>query len=123
MKEWFRRFSARSARALGSVWAFVATVVAFLMVFVIQNTQNRDTRAMQLKLNELIRDGNGTRKELLRLEDLSDGEIRRLRDEYRALARDDAGTPDDGPTGEPNAPGASGSPRSPDPADDGPRPP
>jgi len=51
------------------------TIVTFLMVFAIQNTQNRDSRAMQLKLNELIKASRGARTEFVDIEDLTDTEL------------------------------------------------
>jgi len=63
------------------------TVVTFLMVFLIQNTQNRESRALQLKLDELIRALDGAHNALLDLEDLTDDELLRIREHYVALAR------------------------------------
>ncbi|HEY3305062.1 MAG TPA: low affinity iron permease family protein [Candidatus Binatia bacterium] len=68
------------------------TIVTFLMVFVIQNTQNRDTGAMQVKLDELIRTLKGAHNALLDLEELDEESIERLRANYKklaALARED----------------------------------
>ena len=62
------------------------TIVTFLMVFLIQNTQNRDTEAMQLKLDELIRATQGAHNALLDLEDLEDDAARALPRRYEALA-------------------------------------
>ncbi len=61
------------------------TIVTFLMVFLIQNTQNRDSKAMQLKLDELIRSSGGARNALVDLEDLSDDEITALDEDFRKL--------------------------------------
>ena len=61
------------------------TIVTFLMVFLIQNTQNRDARAIHLKLDELIRAVDGARNELVDLEDLSDAEMATLQEEFHAL--------------------------------------
>ena len=61
------------------------TIVTFLMVFLIQNTQNRDAKAMHLKLDELIRATRGARNALVDLEDLSDDELARLAEEFRLL--------------------------------------
>jgi Predicted small integral membrane protein len=61
------------------------TIVTFLMVFLIQNTQNRDTRAMQLKLDELLRGLKGARTSLVGLEELSDDELERLQKEFERL--------------------------------------
>lgn len=61
------------------------TIVTFLMVFLIQNTQNRDTRALQLKLDELLRAVQGARNSLLNLESMSDEELDRLEKEFERL--------------------------------------
>ena len=62
------------------------TIVTFLMVFVIQNTQNRDGAAIQIKLDELIRAAQGAHNGLLDLEELSDGELQAFRKKYLELA-------------------------------------
>jgi low affinity Fe/Cu permease len=62
------------------------TIVTFLMVFLIQNTQNRDTGAMQAKLDELIRAIEGAHNALLDLEELDEEEIEHIRRDYRKLA-------------------------------------
>lgn len=62
------------------------TIVTFLMVFLIQNTQNRDTEAMQIKLDELIRVSQAADNALLDLEELDDAELDRFRAKYEALA-------------------------------------
>ena len=64
------------------------TVVTFLMVFLIQNTQNRDTAAIQLKLDELIRSTKGAHNALLDLEELDDKLLEGFRNRYEGLARD-----------------------------------
>jgi low affinity Fe/Cu permease len=61
------------------------TVVTFLMVFLIQNTQNRDARVMHLKLDELIRAVHNARNELVDMEELSDAELERLQREFAKL--------------------------------------
>jgi low affinity Fe/Cu permease len=110
----FRVFARRSSVMLGSAWAFAAavlvilvwlltgpmfhfsdtwqliintatTVVTFLMVFLIQNTQNRDAKAVHLKLDELIRAIKDARNELVDLEDLSDEELEKLEDQFRRM--------------------------------------
>ncbi|MEO8485025.1 MAG: low affinity iron permease family protein [Betaproteobacteria bacterium] len=63
------------------------TIVTFLMVFVIQNTQMRDTEAMQVKLDELIRVTQGAHTALLDLEELEEAELQAFRAKYIALAR------------------------------------
>jgi low affinity Fe/Cu permease len=63
------------------------TIITFLMVFVIQNTQNRDSEAMQLKLDELIRATKGCHNAVLDIEELSEDELDRLKKEYEELAQ------------------------------------
>lgn len=63
------------------------TIVTFLMVFLIQNTQNRDGKAMQIKLDELIRATKGARMKYVSLEDLTDEEIDQLNRQFQALAK------------------------------------
>jgi low affinity Fe/Cu permease len=63
------------------------TIVTFLMVFLIQNTQNRDSHAVQLKLDELIRAVNGAHNALLDLEGLEEADLERFRVRYEELAR------------------------------------
>jgi low affinity Fe/Cu permease len=63
------------------------TIVTFLMVFLIQNTQNRDTQALHLKLDELIRVTKGARNVLLDLEELDDEQLERLRLVYERLGQ------------------------------------
>ena len=116
MKNAFRLFADRTAEAAGSPWVFVAMValtfvwlaagptfhysdtwqltmntaasqVTFLIAFLLQNTQNRDTRALQLKLDELIRATGGARLNLMNLEHLSDDELERLKEEFERLSR------------------------------------
>jgi low affinity Fe/Cu permease len=62
------------------------TIITFLMVFLIQNTQNRDTEAMQIKLDELIRATRGAQNALLDLEELEEDELDKFRKKYEALA-------------------------------------
>jgi len=78
------------------------TIITFLMVFIIQNSQNRDTAAMQIKLDELISKLEGAREELLDLEELDEEKIETTRREFEDLAakaREKAGI-------EPDSPGA-----------------
>jgi low affinity Fe/Cu permease len=63
-----------------------ATIVTFLMVFLIQNTQNRDAEAVQIKLDELIRAVKGAHNALLDLEELEDEELDRMRAYYERIA-------------------------------------
>ena len=110
----FRCFAQRASVLLGSAWAFcgavlvillwlitgptfhfsdtwqliintATTVVTFLMVFLIQNTQNRDAKAMHLKLDELIRAIKGARNQLVDLENLSDDDLKKLEEQFRRL--------------------------------------
>jgi low affinity Fe/Cu permease len=112
----FRIFARHSAIALGSAWAFAGavlvilawiisgptfhfsdtwqlvintatTIVTFLMVFLIQNTQNRDAKAVHLKLDELIRAIQGARNHLVDLEDLSDEELKKLEQQFQDLRK------------------------------------
>ncbi len=114
LTELFRRLAVRSAEALGSSWAFTAallvvvlwaasgpvfgfsdtwqlvintgtTVVTFLMVFLIQNAQNRDAKALHLKLDELIHAARQARNELIDVENLTDDELARLQKEFGRL--------------------------------------
>ena len=62
------------------------TIITFLMVFLIQNTQNRDTEAIQIKLDELIRATQGAHNALLDLEELEEEELHAFRRKYEALA-------------------------------------
>ena len=62
------------------------TIITFLMVFLIQNSQNRHTQAIQIKLDELIRAMHGAHVALLDLEELSDDELSKIREDYESLA-------------------------------------
>ena len=79
------------AFGFSSTWQLVintaTTIVTFLMVFLIQNTQNRDSEAMQLKLDELIRATQGAHNAVLDLEELSQQELDRIKAPYEELAR------------------------------------
>jgi len=110
----FGKFAACSSQYLGSRWAFVTaigiivvwaltgpvfrysdtwqliintgtTIVTFLMVFLIQNTQNRDAKAIHLKLNELIHAVDKARNQMIDVENLSEGEIDELSKKYEAI--------------------------------------
>jgi len=114
VRERFRRFSGATASAMGSPWAFITacsavvvwallgprfrfsdtwqlvintgtTIITFLMVFLIQTTQNRDARAIQLKLDELIRGNSLTRNQLIDLEECDETELRMLQEQFRRL--------------------------------------
>jgi low affinity Fe/Cu permease len=75
------------------------TIVTFLMVFLIQNTQNRDSTAMQIKLDELIRALQGAHNAVVSLEEAGDAELARVQEEYDELAQRARGSADD--TGSP----------------------
>src|SRR5690606_16969055 len=64
------------------------TIITFLMVFLIQNTQNRDTEAIQIKLDELLRCVKGTREEMMDLEELDEKELENIRNEYLKMAEE-----------------------------------
>ncbi len=64
------------------------TIITFLMVFLIQNSQNRDTRALQIKLDELIRVTEGAHTALLDLEELNDSELKEICEKYEKIARE-----------------------------------
>ena len=110
----FHRLASRTADAVGSAWAFViavtivvgwaltgpffgysdtwqltinttASIVPSLMVFLIQHTQNRDAKAMHLKLDELLRASDAARDSFIQLERLSDDELDRLEGEFQRL--------------------------------------
>ena len=125
MRESFRRLAETTAHAAGSYWAFLlaaatiaawaatgpvfgfsdtwqlvintgTTIVTFLMVFLIQNTQNRESRIMALKLDELLRAHKGARTGLVKLDHMSDEELEhvqaefeRMREKYAPLVDDD----------------------------------
>lgn len=75
------QYSDRWQLAIGTM----TSIVTFLMVFLIQYSQNRDVKAIQLKLDELIRAVDGARTHLVQLEGLSDEDLARLQDEFRRL--------------------------------------
>jgi low affinity Fe/Cu permease len=78
------------AAGFSDTWQLVinttTTIVTFLMVFLIQSTQNRDTEAMHLKLDEVIRSIKGAHNSLLDLEELNEDELDLIRDRYERLA-------------------------------------
>jgi low affinity Fe/Cu permease len=63
------------------------TVITFLMIFLVQHTQNRDAKAIQLKLDELIKGVRGARTELVALEEMSDEELEALETQFKQLRR------------------------------------
>lgn len=114
MNEMFRRFAESTAHAVGTYLAFLAalsiviawaisgpvfgysdtwqlvintgtTIITFLMVFLIQNTQNRDARVAALKLDELLRSVEGARMEMINLDHLSDDELEHVHDAFEQL--------------------------------------
>ena len=125
MRKIFRRLAENTAHAVGTSWAFLlalltivvwaltgpyfsysdtwqlfintgTTIVTFLMVFLIQNTQNRETRIVALKLDELLRGVEGARTGLVELDHMSDEDLElvqqefaRMRDKYAPLIDDD----------------------------------
>lgn len=87
------------------------TIITFLMVFLIQNTQNRDTKAIHLKLDELLRGVQGARSTLISLENLSDDELENLQKDFeklrgRLLKRERRASPEPTPTAPAQAPNA-----------------
>ena len=114
MNELFRKFSHKTSNIVGSPWAFITavaiiviwavtgpifgfsdtwqlaintstTVLTFLMVFLIQNTQNREAKAIHLKLDELILSIKGARNTMMNLDDLPDEELARPHREFQRL--------------------------------------
>ena len=116
MREHFRKFAHTTSLIVGSPWAFLlacavivawamtgphfgyndtwqlvintgTTIVTFLMVFLIQNTQNRESQALHVKLDELIRAVSGANNSLIDLDELTDEELSRIQKHYADLAR------------------------------------
>lgn len=114
MGELFHEIAARVSQVTGSPWAFITavsiiavwaitgpifnfsdtwqlvintgtTIVTFLMVFLIQNTQNRDAKAMQLKLDELLKGVTGARTGMVDIEDLSDEALDKLEKQFKEM--------------------------------------
>lgn len=114
MNKFFRKMSTRVSNAMGSPYAFFVavmivaiwgwtgplfkfsdtwqlvintgtTIVTFLMVFLIQNTQNRDTKATQIKLDELVKNVKGARNSLVNIEEVDDSELNNLQQEFKTL--------------------------------------
>lgn len=121
VRDAFRVFARKTSSVLGSAWAFVlavliiivwgvtgpvfhfsdtwqliintgTTIITFLMVFLIQNTQNRDAKAVHLKLDELIRAMKGARNKLVDLEELSDEELQKIEKEFQRLHKNSRDT-------------------------------
>jgi low affinity Fe/Cu permease len=133
MKNYFNRLAEISSHLLGTAWAFVTalavvlvwaasgpafhyndtwqltintgtTIVTFLMVFLIQNSQNRDARANQLKIDELLRAVEQARTSMVNLQELSDQELTALEAEFRRLGR--GSLPTESSSGQPKSRGA-----------------
>jgi low affinity Fe/Cu permease len=114
VRDAFRKFAHTTSEATGSPWAFIlavlvlvvwavsgplfhfsdswqlyantgTTIVTFLMVFLIQNTQNRDAQALHLKLDELLKGVEGARTGMVDLEEMTDEELQELQDEFKRL--------------------------------------
>ena len=114
MNEFFHKIAHKTSELVGSPWAFIlalalivfwwllgpafrysdswqliintgTTILTFLMVFLIQNTQNRDAKALHLKLDELIRSAKSARNQMVDLEEMSDEELERLQKEFRRM--------------------------------------
>src|SRR5919202_366373 len=120
MNEWFRKFSSKVSGLAGTWQAFViatfivvvwfvagffvgftntfyqllintgTTIITFLMVFLIQNTQNRDAKAIHLKLDELIKATKGARNRMIDLDALSDAQLKELEEEYKRICAADS---------------------------------
>jgi low affinity Fe/Cu permease len=80
------------------------TIITFLMVFLIQNTQNRDTDVMHLKVDELLRATKDAQNALLSLDSLDEEELHQLRKKYKALGTDEVSDPVAPPRDEPDIP-------------------
>ena len=116
MQQWFRQLSVMAANALGTSWMFLVnvglilvwlvagpffrysdtwqlvintgtTILTYLAVFLIQNTQNRDAKAIHLKLDELIKGVKGARTNLVNLENLTDDELNNLQAEFERIRK------------------------------------
>lgn len=134
MNDFFRKFSRRTADIVGSPWAFIVaiavlimwavtgpvfhfsdtwqlvintstSVVTFLMVFVIQASQNRDSRALHLKLDELIRSVENARTEMIDLEERPDAELKALADQFREIGAEVTVSASDSPAEGPSVGG------------------
>ena len=114
MNDIFRKFANKTSEIVGSPWSFIVaviiiiiwaisgpvfgfsdtwqlvintgtTIITFLMVFLIQNTQNRDAKAIHLKLDELLRAVDEARTGMVDLEDMTDEELKQLQEEFKNL--------------------------------------
>jgi len=85
LRERFRRFAHATADRVGAPWAFFLAVLMVVSVFLIQNTQNRDAKALHLKLDELIRALEGARNKLVALEEMTDDELAELQEQFKRL--------------------------------------
>ncbi len=112
--EFFRKFAAKASQVVGAPWSFgiaclmviawalsgkyyaysdtwelmintATTIITFLMVFIIQNSQNRDMKSLHLKMDELIRANKIARNSLISLETMSDQELNKIEDEFKLL--------------------------------------
>jgi low affinity Fe/Cu permease len=117
INETFRKFASKIANIAGNPWAFIialtiiatwalsgprfgfsntwqlfintgTTIVTLLMVFLIQNTQNRDSRAIHIKLDELLKSIKGARNQFVNLEEVPDDVLEELQEEFRKLQAD-----------------------------------
>ncbi len=125
MSDVFRVFARKSSVVLGSAWTFAAailivmawaltgprfhysdtwqliintgtTIVTFLMVFLIQNTQNRDAKSVHLKLDEIIRAVKGARNKLVSLQESSDEDLNKLEQQFTRIRKKAKQEPEDG---------------------------
>ena len=119
MNDLFRKFAAHTSHLAGTAWAFIlavliivvwsvtgplfhysdtwqlvintgTTIITFLMVFLIQNTQNRDAKAFHLKLDELIKATKGASNTMIDLDELSDEQLKELEEEYKRICATNA---------------------------------
>jgi len=122
----FRKFASKISQAAGTHWAFIValaiiiswavsgsrfgysntwqlfintgtTIVTLLMVFIIQNTQNRDSKAIHLKLDELLKSITKARNQLVNIEELPDDVLDKMHDQFRKIQEEFSGKPDDKP--------------------------
>jgi low affinity Fe/Cu permease len=116
MNEFFRKFASRTAAFVGSSWTFMlavlmiliwaltgpmfhfsdtwqlvintsTTIITFLMVFLIQNTQNRDAKGLHLKMDELIKATKGARNKMIDLDSLTDEQLKDLEEDYKRICK------------------------------------